>query len=270
VNHLTRGDYAKAMGLLGHLCEQAGGLRAFAQHGVRALVDFVPAEFATLSVCELGTGHRQVVGLPGITLSRADIASFDRHFFSHPLVRYHGLQRGSGVCRLSDRLPLGEFRRSALYADHYRHIGIDRVIAMPLRSDGRVLVSFVLNRSRIDFSDRERDRLELLRPHLAHLYRACAARPVPPQRDPSSPTPAATHDALEFLPRTPWTERLTPREAEVLQWIACGKTDADVAALLGLSPRTVQKHLEHIYLKLGVETRTAAAMRAYARTSGMH
>ncbi len=269
MNHLTRGDYAKAMGLLGQLCEQAGGPEAFARHGVRALVDFVPAEFVTLSVCELGTGHRQVVGLPGVTLSRADIASFDRHFYSHPLVRYHGLQRGSGVCRLSDRLPLGEFRRSALYADHYRPIGIDRVIAVPLRSDGRVLVSFVLNRSRIDFSDRERDRLELLRPHLSHWYRVCSA-PQAALVAESAATAAAPLDAPEPLPRTRWTESLTPRETEVLQWVACGKTDADVAALLGLSPRTVQKHLEHIYLKLGVETRTAAAMRGCARPPGAH
>ena len=44
-----------------------------------------------------------------------------------------------------------------------------------------------------------------------------------------------------------------------------GKTDAEIAALLGLSPRTVQKHLEHIYIKLGVETRTAAVMRSMAK-----
>jgi len=55
---------------------------------------------------------------------------------------------------------------------------------------------------------------------------------------------------------------LTPREREVLCWLATGKTDADIAALLGISVRTVHKHLEHIYVKLGVETRTAAVMRA--------
>jgi DNA-binding response OmpR family regulator/DNA-binding CsgD family transcriptional regulator len=52
---------------------------------------------------------------------------------------------------------------------------------------------------------------------------------------------------------------LTPRELEVLGWIMNGKTDRDVADILGMSPRTVNKHLEHIYVKLGVETRTAAA-----------
>ena len=51
---------------------------------------------------------------------------------------------------------------------------------------------------------------------------------------------------------------LTQREMDVLQWVACGKTNRDVAEILGMSPRTVNKHLEHIYEKLGVETRTAA------------
>ena len=61
--------------------------------------------------------------------------------------------------------------------------------------------------------------------------------------------------------RTPPTP-LTPRETEVLSWIAKGKTNRDIAEILGMSPRTVNKHLEHIFEKLGVETRTAAAALA--------
>ena len=52
---------------------------------------------------------------------------------------------------------------------------------------------------------------------------------------------------------------LTAREAEVLAWLAKGKTNRDIADILGMSPRTVSKHLEHIFEKLGVETRAAAA-----------
>jgi len=51
---------------------------------------------------------------------------------------------------------------------------------------------------------------------------------------------------------------LTPREGEVLSWLSKGKTNRDIAQILGLSPRTVDKHLEQIYAKLGVENRTAA------------
>jgi DNA-binding NarL/FixJ family response regulator len=52
---------------------------------------------------------------------------------------------------------------------------------------------------------------------------------------------------------------LTTREGEVLSWLSKGKTNRDIAQILGLSPRTVDKHLEQIYPKLGVENRTAAA-----------
>ena len=52
---------------------------------------------------------------------------------------------------------------------------------------------------------------------------------------------------------------LTPRETEVLSWLSKGKTNRDIGDILGMSPRTVNKHLEHIFEKLGVETRTAAA-----------
>ena len=55
---------------------------------------------------------------------------------------------------------------------------------------------------------------------------------------------------------------LTPREREVLALVAAGKSNGDIAFLLSISARTVQKHLERIFEKLGVETRTAAAMSA--------
>jgi DNA-binding response OmpR family regulator len=61
---------------------------------------------------------------------------------------------------------------------------------------------------------------------------------------------------------------LTPREAEVLFWVIKGKTNRDIGDILGTSPRTVNKHLEHVFEKLGVETRTAAARVAMSRVGG--
>jgi len=58
---------------------------------------------------------------------------------------------------------------------------------------------------------------------------------------------------------------LTLREAEVLHWVVKGKTNKDVGDILGSSPMTVKKHLERVFVKLGVETRTAAAGKATAR-----
>ena len=51
----------------------------------------------------------------------------------------------------------------------------------------------------------------------------------------------------------------------MLRWVAAGKSDAQIGAILGISARTVQKHLQNVYDKLGVENRTAAAMRASGR-----
>lgn len=55
---------------------------------------------------------------------------------------------------------------------------------------------------------------------------------------------------------------LTVREIEVLQWVAGAKTNREIGIILGVSSRTVGKHVENILAKLGVENRTAAAMRA--------
>jgi len=73
---------------------------------------------------------------------------------------------------------------------------------------------------------------------------------------------------IEPVRREPRGERLsarlglTPREGEVLAWLAEGKSNRDIASILSLSPRTVTKHLEQIYAKLGVENRTAAVALA--------
>jgi DNA-binding CsgD family transcriptional regulator len=61
---------------------------------------------------------------------------------------------------------------------------------------------------------------------------------------------------------------LTPKEAEVLLWIAQGKSNADTAALLGSAEATVKKHVEHLLQKLGVENRGAAALMAIEKLSG--
>jgi CheY-like chemotaxis protein/DNA-binding CsgD family transcriptional regulator len=62
---------------------------------------------------------------------------------------------------------------------------------------------------------------------------------------------------------------LTAREAEVLLWVVRGKTSPDIAEILGNSPRTINKHLEHVFVKMGVETRTAAASLAMQRVRNL-
>jgi DNA-binding response OmpR family regulator len=64
--------------------------------------------------------------------------------------------------------------------------------------------------------------------------------------------------------------KLTAREAEVLYWVVKGKINRDIGDILGASPATVKKHLERVFVKLGVETRTAAAGMAMNRIRQLH
>lgn len=248
---LARRDLHGALCLLRDVSAQACDTAALARAGVEALPRLVASEVTTLSVCDLASGKRTVIGNPVGSISREDLASFDRHFHEHPLVVYHSSHPDGPSRRISDLMPSRDFRATGVYNDYYRRIGIHSAIAVPLYVDRSLLVSFVLNRVRADFSDRDRELLDLLRAPLAGLYRGALAL----QRARLAAAPPESGLAIAgFAP-------LTPREREVLSWAAAGKTNRQIAEILQASPRTVQKHLEHVFDKLGVETRTAAVMR---------
>jgi DNA-binding CsgD family transcriptional regulator len=252
MNALRDRDCRAGFELLHAVAETGGGVDALARAAVEALPALVASEITSLSACDLSSGRRHVVATPVAAIGAEDLACFDRNFRVHPLVRYHADLRGPGAHRISDSLPFSRFRHTALYCEYYRRIGIDHVVALPIHVDDTTLISFVLNRRGRDFSDRERDVLDLVGGPLSRLYlKARALERV------QSALAAKMPDAqrLEEL-------GVTPRETEVLQWLAAGKTDREIAALLGCSYRTVQKHLQRLYVKLGVETRTAAVMRS--------
>lgn len=95
--------------------------------------------------------------------------------------------------------------------------------------------TFLFRSSRRDFTERDRLVLELLQPHLALI-----------------------DDTFERRERIRTDLALTRREREVLAWVEAGKTNGEIAQILWISPATVRKHLENVYDKLGVSTRTAA------------
>jgi DNA-binding CsgD family transcriptional regulator len=224
-----------ALHAIGAGCQAPGG---FARRGVTALGAVIGSELTTLSVCDLDSNHRSVVSDAPGSISPRQIEVFDRYFPEHPLVRAHGRNPAAVTRRISDLLPGESFLETPLYNDYYRPIGIRHTMALPIYVDQRLLVSFVFNRASSPFGERELHLAETLRPHLANLYRLVGSD----------------------LPVT--GAALTAREREVLEWVAAGKTNRDIAAILGARPRTIEKHLERIYEKLGVETRTAAAARA--------
>lgn len=115
-----------------------------------------------------------------------------------------------------------------------------------------------INRDGSPFTPHERGLIEALRPHLGNAYRLVRRLSGhdlldgPPERrravDPAALAPLG----------------LTPRQAEVLALVASGATNKQIAAALGISPGTVRVHLEQVFERLGVGTRTAAAARALA------
>jgi DNA-binding CsgD family transcriptional regulator len=243
-------DARAALLALGDIADAADSAMHFAQAGVHVLSRLVASELTTLSRCDLHSAKREVIGVPPGAVGADERAAFDRHFREHPLVRYHAIEHGAFAHRISDSLPQARFVETALYNDYYRRVGLSHALALPIRLDGHELVSFVLNRRGKDFDDGELALLDALRRPLARFFdhATTAERKLPTLDD-------------EALAR--WN--LTRRETEVLRWVAAGKTDREIAMLLSCSPRTVHKHLQRVYAKLGVETRTAAVMRVLSR-----
>jgi DNA-binding CsgD family transcriptional regulator len=252
---LTSRELRAALDTLQAIGADCTGPEDFARRGVECLPDLIGSDLTTLSTCDLDTGHRAVVSDQPGAISRREIEVFDHYLHVHPLVLDHGRNPAAQTRRVDDLQPDGAFRCTPLFNEYYRKIGIDHVMAVPIHVDRRFLVSFVLNRSGTAFG--ARDLAEVVRPHLANLYRLAVSR---------EGTRALPADAPFDRAAAP----LTPREREVLDWVAAGKTNRDIAAILGASPRTVEKHLERIYEKLGVETRTAAVMRVRAASRADH
>jgi len=105
---------------------------------------------------------------------------------------------------------------------------------------------------------------ELLARCRVHLENARAALRTRAALDAAGGHLLAADDNGALLWCTPQAENfgLSAREAEVLLWIARGKPNKDVSDILGISPRTVNKHLEQVFTKLGVENRASAAALA--------
>jgi DNA-binding CsgD family transcriptional regulator len=99
-----------------------------------------------------------------------------------------------------------------------------------------------------------------LPPGLADWLEADGERPLVRQLDGRRLTVRQSGGAL-LLEEHQDGIQLTAREREVVSWVARGKTNAEIAQLLWLAPSTVRKHLENVYAKLGVKTRTAAVAR---------
>ncbi|GAA2125703.1 helix-turn-helix transcriptional regulator [Actinomadura napierensis] len=173
--------------------------------------------------------------VPDGLLGRDALEAFARDKAADPLVARMTAGPGTPLLR-SDVQSRAEYHALAAYADVYRPLGIEHQLAMAFpagcTADGPRGVCLAVNRARGDFGDADRATADLLRPRLVRAMRRLA----PPGR-----------------------ERVTRREAAVLDLLARGLTDRQIARRLAISPRTVEKHLEHAYPKLRARGRVDAA-----------
>ena len=130
-----------------------------------------------------------------------------------------------------------QFHRLDLYAEFFRPIPVEHQLSLSLNDAASTVVGIALNRTGKDCDDLDRAVLTILRRPLmtmlirAQLRQEAAASPL---------------------------DQLSARERAVMNLVANGRTNTSIAQALGVSPRTVAKHLEHIYRKLHVSNRATA------------
>lgn len=213
------------------------------------LARLVPAEFALVADAspkpETGTiaidRHWASVGFTyGDFMQRVEL-----YMPVHPFTT-HMLTTGDlSALRQSDFLSFQQLCRTGFYSEVQKPLGV-RYLLSTLCPGARenTLLSIARRASERDFSERDRTLVNALRPHLMRARERLATRRV--GRDGQAPT-------LEEL-------GLTAREIGVAVWLAAGKTNTEIARILDISARTVEKHVERVLDKLRVENRTAAAL----------
>jgi DNA-binding CsgD family transcriptional regulator len=217
--------------------------RAFPPETISALNELIPCD--RLAYCVLDHVHRRVLDWVGPDEGDGD--DDDQQFWrivdEHPLCHHQQAYADFSATRLSDVISRPRLVNSRIYAEWLRPIGIEAELEVGIARSRARTRNFVLDRVHGDFSARDRAVLELLRPHLRRVHKMTELRRA---------AGASQPDDLD---------RLTAREAEILELVAAGLTNAAIAHRLWVSPGTVKKHLENVYAKLGVANRVAAVVR---------
>jgi DNA-binding CsgD family transcriptional regulator len=260
---MTTSDWRRVSGLV-HTLHEAD----------RDMPSAVLADLGALVGCDVASynavDHVEKQLLQSVTVPHTSsffgLASFHEVFAQHPgFSAYRDGRLASGqAAAWSDLLDRRALRRLPLFVDFFQPRNTqDQLISVVRlqRYEGAVLA---FNRSRRGFSGRERDIVQTLVSHLrqAVLHRERGARLTAALR-------RADRDTERRRRATVRLPALTGREEEVVAGLVDGLSDRDIAHALKISERTVHKHLEHIYRKLGLNTRAqVAAMVHHRRRTG--
>jgi DNA-binding CsgD family transcriptional regulator len=253
VERLRPSDYEAVLDFVAQV-HAVGDMDTFARRAIAGIGALIPSDILTYNEIDTRQQRAYMVEHPAGVITASQVSTFERFAGQHPLIRHYALTRETRPRKISDFLTLSEFRRLDLYQEFFREVAVNYQMAVTIPSSNSVVIGIALNRTTRDFSERDRAVLDVIRPHLAQSYRNAIERTALRERT------EAAERALWSAPAASLAS-LTSREQEVLVLVADGKTNGQIAGRLSLSPRTVQKHLEHIYDKVGVRTRTAAAMR---------
>jgi DNA-binding CsgD family transcriptional regulator len=169
---------------------------------------------------------------------------------------------------LSDIASREQVESLGLYHDYYRILSVADDLSANFGNLGHRVCLAIL-RERRGFSEQDRTILSALLPQMERAYRY--AKALDSLRITLKRGKEAAHDAsgaseslreLGGTPRSLCVLGLSEREAEVLYWVAAGKSSPVISMILGIRHDTVRTHLKRIFMKLGVENRLSAALRA--------
>jgi DNA-binding CsgD family transcriptional regulator len=218
--------------------------------------ELVPCESASYNEVKPGTGAI-VIADPGEWLTQESMEVFGRLAAENPLIA-HYMRTGDGQpVRFSDFISRRRLHGLALYDQLYRDMEVEHQIAFVLPSPPGEVIGIALNRGRHDFTAEEAAMLDLLRRPL----RACYERLVEREQLTSL---LSSYECDDVWPRAS-ALGLSERQVEVMRGVIDGASNAQLAMSLGISRRTVEKHLQHIYTQLNVTSRTQAIARVQAQ-----
>ncbi len=212
-----------------------------------AIMTAVDCDFASYAEVDLEHERNRFLVKPDIReLERGseEFARFVRRFGNHPILAHqvaalpYGDDPGIASFLLRLRL-LGMTGNCCGDAELLLNLGLT------VEEKGLQMIGISINRGIRDFDGHDVEVLAALRPHIVAASRTA-------QRLERATAPAVPPGGVADL-------SLTTRESQVLYWVSMGKTNSEVGTIIGAKPLTVKKHLEHIYDKLGVPNRMAAA-----------